>query len=90
MVVMFGRREKNPPFKLEIDGNEIYFSSTVKYLGVTIDRKITWQAHIEEKIGKARKLVGLLRNATLSNWHGPTLYWHCWTNVQQCSVCMGT
>lgn len=51
-VVMFSRRNKNPPFKLEIDGAEIEYSDTVKYLGLVLDKKLSWQPHIEGKLCK--------------------------------------
>ena len=70
VVILFGKGRLQPPFRLEIDNAEIPFSDTVKYLGVVLDKKLTWAVHIDSKITKAKKLLNLVRTATLANW-GP-------------------
>ena len=75
--VMFSRRAKEPPFKLEIDGTEVEYSDSVKYLRVVLERKLVWQALIENKIGKAKRLLNLLCKQTESIY-GPSLRLTVW------------
>lgn len=42
---------------LRINGTNIEYSDTVKYLGVTLDSKLTWLPHINLKLSQATKLL---------------------------------
>ena len=42
-----------------IEGNKICKTSTIKYLGLTIDDKLTWQAHVHELCSKLVKYTGI-------------------------------
>ena len=44
----------NFPGKLRVNGEEIEFSQEARYLGVQLDRKLNFRAHIDLKIKKAR------------------------------------
>ena len=70
VVVVFSRRRKPPPFKLKIGGKEIDFQESVKYLGITLDKKLYWTTHIEERISKAKRFLGHVASLTRKNW-GP-------------------
>ena len=70
VVVFFSRRRKTLPICLRIGGRDINYSANVKYLGVTLDSKLTWQLHIRNKIVNAKKLLMLALKAVRSNW-GP-------------------
>ena len=56
--------------KCEIEVNKIKISpaKTVKYLGVYIDRHLTWTAHIDHLIAKANKATNLIRILSKENW----------------------
>ena len=58
VAVVFSRRRKEPPFSLSIDGKDIAYQTEVKYLGVTLDSKLHWTKHIEEKLTKTKKYLG--------------------------------
>ena len=70
VAVVFSRRRKTPPFALRIDGGEIEFKTEVKYLGVTLDSKLHWTPHINDKLAKTRKYLGKIAHMTRKNW-GP-------------------
>ena len=70
IAVVFSRRRKGPPFALKIDGKEIQYQTEVKYLGVTLDSKLHWTKHIEDKLSKTKKYLGKIATMTRNNW-GP-------------------
>ena len=51
-----------------MDGMHIPFSETVKYLGVTLDNKLSWKQHIETKMTAGKKLMVML-NSNLRGMH---------------------
>jgi len=53
-MVLFTRKRKLDGFKpIQIFGEELQRSDQVKYLGVILDSKLTWQAHLTSKYNKA-------------------------------------
>ena len=70
VAVLFTRRRKKPPFPLTIDGKPIEFKQEVKYLGVTLDSKLHWTPHINDKITKAKRFLQGVAAITRNNW-GP-------------------
>ena len=70
VAVIFSRRRKIPPFHLKIDGDIIEFKTEVKYLGVTLDSKLHWTPHINEKLTKTKKYLTKIASMTMKNW-GP-------------------
>jgi hypothetical protein len=42
-----------PEDDLQLNGRNIPFVNSVKYLGVTFDRMLTWRLHIEKTVTKA-------------------------------------
>ena len=53
-----------------MDGVQLPFSDTVKYLGVTLDNKISWKPHIAAKTTACKKLMVML-NSNLRGMHAP-------------------
>ena len=70
VAVLFTRRRKTAPFNLKIDGKEIPYQKQVKYLGITLDSKLYWTTHIDDKIKKTKKFLAQVAHITRNNW-GP-------------------
>ena len=50
---------------IKMDRQLIPFSDSVKYLGVTLDNKLTWKPHIEAKTTACKKLMVMLNSCLL-------------------------
>ena len=70
IAVHFTRRRKDPPAPLIIDGNPVVYEKTVKYLGVTMDSKLHWQVHVENKVKQAKRQLFALNSIVTKTW-GP-------------------
>lgn len=53
---------------MKIDKKVIKFTETVKYLGLIIDKKLTFKQHIKDKIEKATNNLSYLRRLSASNY----------------------
>ena len=74
--VIWKKYENNKLVKM--DGIEIPFSTSVKYLGVTLDNKLSWKPHIEAKTSACKKLMIIL-NSNLRGMHAPKPKLSKWT-----------
>ena len=91
VAVVFSRRHKVPPRKLVIDGKEIEYQTEVKYLGITLDRKLHWTKHIDDKIGKAKRFLHNVANITRKNWGPkPKLMRWAYLGVVRPMLCYGS
>ena len=43
-------------------GNEITIAREIKYLGIHIDRRLTFGSHVDLTVSRARKQIGLMRS----------------------------
>ncbi|MCF6239098.1 MAG: hypothetical protein L3J79_09890, partial [Candidatus Marinimicrobia bacterium] len=69
-VIFTTRRKVAAPKNLRIDGVPVKYSSSVKYLGVELDSKLSFSKHILSKINKAKGLLFKIRGAIGQLW-GP-------------------
>ena len=58
------------PQKLQVSGQPEEFSTTAKYLGVTLDQSLTWSTHLKKQITKGKRYLFTLKKAVIRNW-GP-------------------
>ena len=78
-AVLFTTRRTPPPRPLRFLGEEIRWEEKVKYLGVTLDRRLTWSSHIDQVRRKASQRLGILspllnKRSGLSIRNGLMLY----------------
>ena len=72
-VIMFSKATsivKHLPNRLIIGNHRVPFGFKAKYLGVTLDNRLTWQPHITNDINRAKQYLYLLRKAISKKW-GP-------------------
>jgi ribonuclease HI len=68
-VVPFTRQRKNTNLDpLVIFGSSVAYSSQVKYLGVTLDTGLTWNAHISNLVVKTNRAYWACRRMVGSSW----------------------
>ena len=70
VVVFFSRSKKTPTLHLKMDGKVLPYTDSAVYLGVTLDRKMHWQTHINNKLQKAKRRLMQISNTTRHTW-GP-------------------
>ena len=73
LAVIFTRRKlpnARSYNKLRLGFKEIGFVTTARYLGVLLDSKLTYNAHINARIAKCKKLLMMLRRVIANSW-GP-------------------
>ena len=49
-------------------GKQLQWATEVKYLGVTLDKELTWRAHADNTIAKALRVLGMCRSAYGKTW----------------------
>ena len=62
-AIIFSRRKTNIGSlqKLTLFGRDIEFSDQITFLGMTLDKKLTWGEHIKKLIEKCNKDLNLMR-----------------------------
>ena len=72
-VVIFTKKRLKPeqmPPKLKVSNQPVEFSTTAKYLGVTLDQSLAWSTHLNNQINKGKQYLFTLKQAVIRNW-GP-------------------
>jgi len=59
-AVLFTNRRPKTPGNLKLYGNNIPWSPSIKYLGVILDRKLTWNPHITSKLQQGYQRLKIL------------------------------
>ena len=80
-LVLFTRKRKIDDLTpIILKGVNLQLSDEVKYLGVTLDKKLTWKAHVEDKTSKALNAFWICRRAFSKTW-GLTPYMVYWIYI---------
>jgi hypothetical protein len=56
-VIYFTHRNRLPDSHLMLNGRNIQFVNSVKYPGVTLDKRMTWRLHIQMIEAKAFRAI---------------------------------
>jgi len=69
-VTLFGRAKRGgqKPPKLLLDGTALSFGSTIRYLGVAINKRLCWTQHIKERIRKCNFLLHRIKTVVARDW----------------------
>jgi ribonuclease HI len=70
-ILFTNKRKYLKPPQLKLGNKFISLSNTVKYLGVTLDTKLSWGPHIKEKIRTAKLNMLRIKNAMGKIWGAP-------------------
>lgn len=69
VMVLFTRKLNTANFVApQIFGEQLLLSDSVKYLGITLDKKLSWKANVEDRCGKATNALFLCRRAIGKVW----------------------
>ena len=91
VAVVFTRSRKLPTTTLKIDGKAIAYKQEVKYLGVTLDSKLQWKTHIDDKTKKAKKFISQVASITRNNWGPkPALMRWAYLSIVRPMLCYGS
>ena len=83
-VVFFSRQHKfhsevlpRVKKKLSINGIDINPSSSMTYLGIVLDQKLSWTLHLEKKVSKSKNIIHLIKPAINHIWglHPKRMQW---------------
>ena len=67
--ILFSRKRSPPPdISLQFGDHLIQPRAEVQYLGFTLDRRLTWHAHVVAKCTAAKKLIFLVKRCLSSTW----------------------
>ena len=54
--------------KVKMDGKALSYSDRMKYLGVTLQRSLSWRLHVAERVQKAKKIMNLAQSVIGQKW----------------------
>lgn len=71
VVIFTNKRKYKKPTPITIGGVPISYTTQAKYLGVTLDHKLSWRPHITQKIKAGKQLLFRAKQAIGKLW-GPS------------------
>ena len=68
-MVRFSRAKKFSTWrKVKMNGECLSYEDSMKYLGVTLQRSLSWSLHVHERIAKSTKIMNLANAAIGQKW----------------------
>jgi ribonuclease HI len=68
-IIMFTRKQKWKLARpIKVNGKTVELRETTKFLGVTLDQKLTWTPHIVKQAKKAKGVLMMCKNAIGPTW----------------------
>jgi hypothetical protein len=67
-ALIFTRKHYLPPPALSLHGSHIRYVTSIKFLGLTFDNKLTWKKHITALKDRCRRDLQLLRVISAKRW----------------------
>ena len=67
-AMIFTNSRKPMPHPLSLNGQEIDYVTSHKFLGLTLDKRLTWQKHISNLIDKCQSDIRLLQTLSHTKW----------------------
>ena len=68
VATCFSLSPNKEKFSLQIDGEEVPQQDTPTYLGVTLDRKLTWTPHISVMENKSMRKMAIMKKLAGTRW----------------------
>ena len=91
--MLFTRKNKVQDIQeinIKLGGKQIELVNEVKYLGLTLDNKLNFKTHINNKIKAAKKYIFALRNSIGKEWGpGPEQILWIWETVVRPTILYG-
>ena len=84
VIILFAKNNKTFRRHIKIDGNDIPYSQQVKYLGLTLDSKLSWLPHIKGKARSCKRFLFMVAQIA-KDAYGPSPKIMRWTF--HCVVC---
>ena len=67
--VYFSRKlNQDSPLPLDFNNNAVQTVEVHNHLGLSLDKKLDLNVHIENKINKCNKMIGIMKRLSLSIW----------------------
>ena len=67
-AVVFTHKQKDQDVDLKIGDSKIQVKNSVKFLGVILDKKLSWNEHIQYVVDRCKSRINLLRALTGTDW----------------------
>ena len=66
--IVFCHNNKPDKTEIFINKTKVKFVEQVKFLGMTLDKQLTWRPHINKLIEKTKKTLNLMRSLSGQSW----------------------
>lgn len=70
--IVFSKQKVTSTPKLTLYGNELTFEKEVRFLGVTLDQKLTWKSHLRQLKLRCSKVLNLMKALASHRWGADT------------------